>query len=325
MTSMKQGLLLVAGVVVFGLSACGGQSEDGHSDRDGAHDGTGDQADGNGRDTEAETDAAPDPSGSGSDDDAVSQGDPDPGDADPGDADLGNPDPGNPAPGDSGPQPVDSGGLTPPVCADRAVDESEQRDETDGQLSCDAAFAPCGGDVVGTWRVRDCPLELTGQIDVKGFGLGCSTAEITSGTLEVSGTWTADESGNVVDCTITRGVQRFEMISACFDVAVVGDCDSVSVPFENALGYATVECADNPQTGGCTCDATIDQRGGLATLSHDPLEEGRYSITGTSLTTDGLGYEVTYDHCVMDDTLTLTIPAPRVNGLVEGSIVLERQ
>lgn len=303
---MKQGLLRV-GLVVFWLSACGGRSEDGHSDRDGADDGTRAQPDRDDQSTEAETDPELSPTDSSSDDDAAPQEDP-----------------AQTAPGNDGQQPVDVPGLTPPVCAEHALDESQERDEPEGELSCDSAFVPCGGDVVGTWRVRDCPLELTGQMDIKGFGLGCSTAEVLSGTLEVSGIWTADETGNIVDCTVTRGVQQFELASECFDV-LAADCSSVSVPFERALGYASVECVEDLQTGDCVCDATIDQRGGLAMLSPEPLEEGRYSVAGTSLSTKGLGYEATYEHCVMDDTLTLTAAGASLTGLVEGSIVLERE
>ena len=56
------------------------------------------------------------------------------------------------------------------------------------------AVAPCGGDVVGSWVVAGSCLPVSGNADISGFGLGCTSAPVR-GTLEVTGTWSADADG----------------------------------------------------------------------------------------------------------------------------------
>jgi hypothetical protein len=191
-------------------------------------------------------------------------------------------------------------------------------------LSCDIPSAPCGGNVVGTWTVMACPLELTGQVDVLALGLGCGSGTISSGALEVSGTWIADAMGNVWDDTTTRGAQKFELPAACLEVLLVTHCASIAAPLKRSLGYDTVECVDNPETGGCTCTGTFDQKGGLAAISSGPLEAGSYVVAGTTLTTGSGGNETTYGHCATDNVMVLTLPVPGSVGQVVGSIVLHK-
>src|SRR5687768_4308400 len=72
-----------------------------------------------------------------------------------------------------------------------AGDSGVEAGPVDG-LSCDIGSTPCGGDVVGRWQVMDCPLELTGEVDVQGLGIGCRYGETISGSLVVSGALTLD-------------------------------------------------------------------------------------------------------------------------------------
>ncbi len=194
-------------------------------------------------------------------------------------------------------------------------------------LACDLPSTPCGGDVFGVWHVMGCPLQLTDQINILGFGLGCSSAEITSGTLEVSGTWTFDADGNFWDNTTTVGAQQFEISADCLSVAIQpNSCDRLRTPFVNALGYSSVECVDDPEEpGACLCSGTFDQQGGLATISSAPQTNGSYSTSGTTLTTSDNGYEASYEYCVMGDALVLTQPEPTGVGQVVGSIVLQKE
>jgi hypothetical protein len=191
-------------------------------------------------------------------------------------------------------------------------------------LECHIAWTPCGGDVVGSWKVMNCPLELSGQVDLRGFGLGCAYGETISGSLEVSGTWIADALGNVVDYTTTTGVQEFELPATCLQTEVFS-CAPIARPLMIGLGYATAECVDDTETGGCICRGTFDQQGGLATISIGALQTGTYSVAGTTLTTTDGAYETAYGHCVTDDAMILTLAAPGVVGLVEGPIVLQKQ
>src|SRR5450755_1519290 len=59
----------------------------------------------------------------------------------------------------------------------------------------------CGGDVVGTWTVSSC-LNVSGQLDLS-ISPDCS-AQVT-GSLQVSGTWSAKADGTYTDNTTTTG------------------------------------------------------------------------------------------------------------------------
>lgn len=200
---------------------------------------------------------------------------------------------------------------------------STQSDSTDGPR-CDLVAPACGGDVAGSWTVRDCPLELTGPVDVSDLGFGCSTGRTISSSLRVSGKWTADSAGKIVDTTTTRGVHEFTLPQACLDV-LVGNCESLAVPLENGLGYETVECVDNVERGGCLCAGTFNQEGGMAEISTIPFWMGTYTTQGNVLTTSDRGLLRSYDYCVYDDALVLTLPAPGKLGQVMGSIALSRE
>jgi hypothetical protein len=207
-------------------------------------------------------------------------------------------------------------------CAGQSVDETETKPKPRPEPSCDIASTPCGGDVVGTWKVMDCPLTLTGPLDIRGFGLGCSFGTTLSGALEVSGTWMADAMGNVWDNTTTRGVHEFSLAAACLEVAA-STCNDIGTPLRNTY-YDTAECIDAP-TGGCTCSGTFNQQGGLAVIAASPPQMGTYSVAGSSLTTSYGGTETTYEYCVMDDALVLTVPTQGSVGFVGGSIVLQKE
>jgi hypothetical protein len=184
----------------------------------------------------------------------------------------------------------------------------------------------CGGDVLGTWAATSCPLAVSGVVDMMGLGLGCPTGEITSGSLTVTGTWTADAEGNFTDNSQTKGVQKIELPPACLTVSgFVTTCDRVSDPFGSTLGYASVTCVDNDETGGCSCDATIDQKGGLALVSLASPDAGKYTATGQSLVLTKEKVDTAYNYCVAESTLTLALMTVSKTGSVMAPIVLQKQ
>jgi hypothetical protein len=77
---------------------------------------------------------------------------------------------------------------------------------------------PCGGDVVGTWVAAGSCLPISGMADMTGFGLGCTAAPVT-GTLEVTGAWTANADGTFIDQTTTSGDSQIELPPACLNVS----------------------------------------------------------------------------------------------------------
>lgn len=192
-------------------------------------------------------------------------------------------------------------------------------------LSCDVEATGCDGDVVGTWAAVDCPLELSGEVDVTGLGLGCQRGIVTAGYLEVSGALSIDEAGNVLDRTTTRGAEELELPPACLDVAIApGTCESLARPFMGVYGFATMECVDVAD-GGCRCSGTFEQSGGLAIVGSQPVRSGTYTTEDRALTlTDGSN-QATYDSCVTDEAMVLIPPSPSDLGDVTGRVVLQRQ
>jgi hypothetical protein len=156
-----------------------------------------------------------------------------------------------------------------------------------------------------------------------GFGLGCTTATVTSGTLSVSGTWTADGEGGFTDDTTTTGMEVMEMPPECLTVSgTVTTCDRVGGPVQSSLGYSMFECVDNADTGGCTCTGTIDQQGGMGQVSIFATQEGLYTAMDNTL---GLGDNGDFGYCAADGAMVLTYAAAPKIGTVTGSIVLQKQ
>lgn len=207
--------------------------------------------------------------------------------------------------------------------ADAAPDLPVERPSDVPDVSCDVDPTPCGGDVAGTWYVADCPLELQGRVDLSGFGLGCLDAEIESGVLRVSGTWTAD-SGNLTDTTTTEGEQQFELGPECLNIAgTLVTCDRMGPPIASSLGYSTLECVET-DPGGCLCRGTFAQQGSLGIISASAAGRGSYTVDGNTLTTSAV--EVSgYEHCVDGEQMVLTTREPGKVGTVVGAIVLVKQ
>ncbi len=316
---MQRALILVAGGAALAWAgACGGQSvrDDARRDLSGSVNST--DAQNGPRNGEVESETAPIPPSSkpaGSNAKLQPSVDPTPTDA------QSSPEPpsaASPFGAEPAPDEVEPIGSTACGVAAATVPEKDE-----AGASCETPTTECGGDVVGIWTVIDCPLALRGDVNVAGFGLGCTAARITSGSLHVSGTWIAGADGRVCDDTHTEGTQEFELPSTCFDVGIVASCETVARPL-TSLGYDTVECIDNPATDGCTCTGTFDQHGGLAAISLDPIRTGSYSVMGEQLTIVDEGNESTYAHCVTDDTLVLTLSTVANVGQVQGAIVLRK-
>jgi hypothetical protein len=188
------------------------------------------------------------------------------------------------------------------------------------EASCEAV-APCGGDVVGTWVAAGSCLPVSGMADMAGFGLGCTAAPVT-GSLEVTGTWTANADGSFTDGTTTSGASEIELPADCLNVSgTTTSCDRLSGALQ-ALGYATVSCVDAASGGGCTCSATAAQTGGLAVVVFGAASSGTYETAENVVTTaNPNGGSTEYAYCVSGDTLVMTPQTPGKTGALTGTIV----
>jgi hypothetical protein len=191
-----------------------------------------------------------------------------------------------------------------------------------GVASCDEVAA-CGGDVVGTWTVAPCPLAVGENVDMTGFGLSCSSAPVT-GSLELSGTLTLNADGTYADNTTVTGESTLELPPSCLILSgTTTTCADISGPL-GSIGYTTIVCVDNAATSGCTCEATVDQEGGLAFVSFDSATSGNYTSADNTLTITGFGDPVDYSYCVAGNTLTMSMVTVSKTGTVMNPIVLQK-
>ena len=159
----------------------------------------------------------------------------------------------------------------------------------------------CGGSVVGKWNVMSSCLALSGDMDVTLASLGCKTIPV-SGSLKVSGSWTANSDGTYVDDTVTMGSITFPLASSCLSVSSVDVSCMKAAGAISALGWGNVTCstgADNQ----CSCTATANQPGGLGIISPTAMMNGNYTTSGSMLNTDS---SLDYSYCTAGTTLTVT-------------------
>ena len=183
-----------------------------------------------------------------------------------------------------------------------------------GTSSC-PGVTPCGGSAVGTWDVTSSCLSLSGDMDVSLASLGCKTVPV-SGSLHVTGTWTAKSDGTYVDNSVTTGSITFPLAASCLSVSSVNvACDKAAGAI-TALGWATAVCS-NDSSGQCSCSVTANQQGGLGVISPWAMTSGNYTTSGSGLNTDST---VDYSYCTSGSNLTVT-PKPTILP-VAGTIVL---
>jgi hypothetical protein len=191
---------------------------------------------------------------------------------------------------------------------------------TGGGASCPNVTA-CGGNVVGTWNVSSSCLTLSdSNVDISLAGLdprSCTNVTI-SGSLAVTGTFTAKSDTTYTDGTTTTGTAQVKLPAGCLMISgTTTTCEKIGGPFAGGLGFANMTCTEATD-GGCNCTATINQQGGLGWVSASAQTSGNFATSGNTLTNDST---TTYSYCVSGNQLTLT-PTPASPSLT-GAIVLQ--
>jgi non-reducing end alpha-L-arabinofuranosidase len=179
---------------------------------------------------------------------------------------------------------------------------------------------PCGGDITGTWTVTSSCLKVTGGLDLASFGAGCATAPVT-GSLQVTGTWTANADGTYTDNTTTSGDEHFTLAPSCLVISSTPVTCKGAGGLLTSLGYSSVTCVD-AAGGGCTCSATVQQNGALGLVSPAPSMNGNYTSAGNLLTLSGDAGDTKYSYCVSANTVTMTPQS--ANPTMTGTIVLQK-
>ena len=182
--------------------------------------------------------------------------------------------------------------------------------------SCSNVTA-CGGTVVGTWTVASSCLGVSGNLDVSNFGLDPACTATATGSLTVSGTWSAKADGTYVDNTTTTGTEQIEMAPVCLHISgTTTTCARISGGFEG-LGFKSVTCTDNANHG-CSCTGTVQQNGGIGIVSPGAQTSGNYATAANVLTADATA---PYSYCVAASKMTWT--PKTTTPLSTGTIVFD--
>jgi len=185
--------------------------------------------------------------------------------------------------------------------------------------SC-SSVTPCGGNAVGSWSVSSSCLKVSStNLDIGHAGLdprSCKNVALT-GSLQVTGTWTANADGTYTDGTTTSGPVQLQLPAGCLMISgTTTTCKGVNGPL-SGLGFSSVDCTSSAD-GGCTCAAMLQQPGGLGLITSDPRTSGNYTTSGNTLTADGTS---AYAYCVAGSTMTWT--PQTMSPETTGTIVLQ--
>jgi hypothetical protein len=196
--------------------------------------------------------------------------------------------------------------------------------------SCDTVAA-CGGDIVGTWKVRDSCIDgLSGQ-SISGLGNTCPSASAHVSNVTVTGTMTFKADKTVTSSGMIAETVDVTLPASCLtQQGVTITCDqlnqvskSVNVSGSDAGVSAPALNCHNASGGGCTCSESV-------TVPF--MSAQTYSTSGTTLTLQGSSTR-TEDYCVQGNTLyvqskmstTMTMGGMSTNAIVGGRTVLEKQ
>jgi hypothetical protein len=161
--------------------------------------------------------------------------------------------------------------------------------------------------------VSDSCIKVSGNLDLTLVGAGCPTAPVT-GSLQVTGTWTANANGTYTDNTTTTGQEQFTLAPACLVISSTQtDCPGAA-NIISSLGYSSVTCT--PVTaGGCNCTAAVHQSGGIGLVSNIASTSGNFTTAGNVLTIDA---HSPYGYCASGNTMTWTpqTMSPATSGTV---------
>lgn len=175
--------------------------------------------------------------------------------------------------------------------------------------------APCGGNIVGTWKVASSCQKLTGDLDTSLLSLGCSSVPI-SGSIETKGTFIANADGTYSDQTTTTANATITLAPACLSVSSVSvGCDRIGSIFI-AAGWDTADCTAS-NDGGCSCALATEQQAGMGAVVPFTDATGTYKTSGNTLTVSS----TSYSYCAAPDSLVLT-PQASAHG---GSVVFTHE
>jgi len=178
--------------------------------------------------------------------------------------------------------------------------------------------SPCGGPLAGTWTVQSSCLSVSGQLDLSlvGTGPACQSTAIT-GSLQVTGTFTAKGDGTYTDDTTTTGTEQFALAPSCLSISSTPVTCPGAANLLTVLGYTSLTCTD-ATGGGCNCVGTVHQPGGMGLISVSPATNGTYTSSNNTLSLAAFPDDAHYPYCATGSALTLSVQStsPRTSGTI---------
>jgi hypothetical protein len=183
-----------------------------------------------------------------------------------------------------------------------------------GGLAACGDFTPCGGSVVGTWRITEyCSEPAT-------FSSSNCTMKIDLSNVQLSGTFDFTSSGSYSSAGSGGGTATFTYSQGCLTAMKIA-CAQMASSIESADAGVSLSCISNA-AGDCNCTEAMPQTAGS--------EQGTYTISGSSLVmtkTGSTDAPTPSDYCVQGNTLKMRQTGPTSATSSGGSsiMVLTRQ
>jgi hypothetical protein len=184
--------------------------------------------------------------------------------------------------------------------------------ETGGLGEC-AAFTPCGGSLVGTWRVTGICSDITPSSSSTCIPDVLVGYNVT-GIILPKGAMNFTDSGGYSYHWVTNGTMKITFLRRCFT-----DVNMICAEFDNQVGAPNFSTSCSPDTAGdCECTETF--------TDYTDDGEGAYSTTGNSLTTSvtsGGHLPALEDYCVQGNTLKIRQTIPTYDGAIIKTYISE--
>ncbi|HKO53243.1 MAG TPA: arabinofuranosidase catalytic domain-containing protein [Polyangiaceae bacterium] len=171
-----------------------------------------------------------------------------------------------------------------------------------------ASVAACGGSIVGTYTASSSCLKVDGKLDIGKASLdpnACKDPTI-SGTLKVSGTFSAIASGTFTDATTTTGNLTIQLPAGCLQLSgTTVNCKGINAPLAGGMGFESSDCQP-AASGGCTCAVVVNHKGSMGLITADVQENGNYKTEGNNLTLAVALADAPYSYCAAGGKISVT-------------------
>lgn len=169
--------------------------------------------------------------------------------------------------------------------------------------------AACGGGIVGSYMASAPCLKVDGKLDISKASLDprtCVTPTI-SGTLNVTGTFSAAANGTFTDATTTTGNLTVQLPAGCLQISgTTVNCKGINAPLGGGMGFESTDCQPAASGGGCTCAVVVNHKGSMGLLTADVQENGNFKTDGSNLTLAVAIADAPYTYCASAGKASLT-------------------